>query len=476
MSLRLRLVLAFAYVLLLVIVAFEVPLALNLARRVDAEVKNDAASQSFVVAAGASGRMNEPARLQRLARQAGADLGARVLVVDAAGVVKADSARTGLGLSYASRPEIRAALDGRTAQGERRSDTLDEDLLFTAVPVTNAGQRVGAVRVTQSVDEVDARLRRSILALTAIGGAALALGLALAWFLAGTLSRPLRSLARTARRVEEGDLEARAQVEGPTEQREVAHAFNDMTERLGVVLAAQREFVANASHQLRTPLTGLRLRLESAAAKAGTGEVEHELSAAEQEVERLSRLLTALLTLAREGQAPVPGLAVSLDEAAERACERWTARAEQRRQRLVLDGDREATACASEEDVAIVLDNLVENALHYSPAETTVTLEWGQDGQEAYLAVLDEGPGIAPDEEASLFGRFARGSASKGGQAGTGLGLAIVKALADRWRGSASLSRRPEGGTRAEVRLPVARGESLPRANARLDEALTRGG
>jgi signal transduction histidine kinase len=476
MSLRLRLLAAFAYVLLLIIVAFEVPLALNLARRIDAEVRNDAASQAFVVAAGASGRMDDPARLQRLARSAAADLGARVIIVNRRGVVRADSGRTGLGLSYADRPEVGAALAGRTDQGERRSDTLDEDLLYTAVPVTNEGQTVGAVRVTQSVDEVDRRVWRSVLALTAIGLSALLLGLALAWFLAGTLSKPLRNLARTARRVEEGDLEARAEVEGPSEQREVAHAFNDMTERLGVVLAAQREFVANASHQLRTPLTGLRLRLESAAAKADSAELERELAAAEEEVERLSRLLSALLTLAREGQAPVPGRAVSLADAAERAHERWAGRAEQRDHELVLaDGDGLATACASEDDVAIMLDNLIENALHYSPSRTAVTVEWGKDGREAYLAVLDEGPGIAPGEEQALFDRFARGSAGKSGPGGTGLGLAIVQALAHRWRGRASLATRPEGGTRAEVRLPLAREDSLPPAKPQLDEALTRG-
>jgi signal transduction histidine kinase len=464
-SLRARLLAAFAYGYLLILVALMVPLALNLARRVDAEVRNDASGQAHIVAAQAAGSMDNRAQLRRLTRNAASDLGARVIVVDSRGVLRADSAG-GAARSFATRPEIRTALGGRTAQGERHSDTLGEHLLFTAVPVTSGGQIVGAVRVSA----VNDRVRRSVLALVGIGAAALAIGLVLAWFLADSLSRPLRRLAATARRVEEGDLEARARVEGPTEQREVAVAFNDMTERLGVVLAAQREFVANASHQLRTPLTGLRLRLESAAAKADSPDLERELAAAEQEVDRLARLLNTLLMLAREGQTPAKGRLVSLGLAAKHAQERWEARSEQQDRRLELTPGEDVVVHSAEEDLAIVLDNLVENALHYSPAGGAVTIEFGRDTDEAYLAVLDDGPGLAQGEEEALFERFARGSASKGGPGGTGLGLAIVQTLAERWGGSASLRTRPEGGARAEIRLPAG---ALPTLNPDLDEALT---
>jgi signal transduction histidine kinase len=456
MSLRLQLLAAFAYVLLLIIVALEVPLALNLARRIDAEVKNEAAGQAFVVAASASGRMKQPERLAQVVRTAGTDLGGRVIVVDVPrGRLLADSTvgvTQPVQYATAARPELRTALRGVRAQGERHSDTLGQDLLYTAVPVTNNGQVVGAVRVTQDLAAVHHRVRRAVLALIAIGAFALVLGLTLAWFLAGSLSRPLRRLASTARDVEAGDLEARAEVSGAKEQREVSAAFNDMAERLGTVLAAQREFVANASHQLRTPLTGLRLRLESARAKAGR-DAEPELEAAELEVERLARLLTSLLTLAREGDKPATAQPVSLARAAERAYERWAAAAERDGRELELAGSGDATIMASEEDLAILLDNLIENALRYSP--TRVAVDWGRDGQEAWLAVLDGGPGLAPGEETSLFDRFARGSAGNS-RPGTGLGLAIVQTLAHRWRGSASLANRLEGGTRAEVRFPAA--------------------
>ena len=453
MSLRLRLLVAFAYVALLILVALEVPLALNLSRRIDAEVKDDAAAQAFVVAAGASGRMGDRQELGKLVRDAGSQLGARVIVVNRRGRLQADSAGTAPGTSYLSRPEIRVALGGNRAQGQRHSDTLGQDLLYTAVPVTNQSQIAGAVRVTQDVSAVSRRIRRSILVLVAIGCFALLIGLVIAWFLAGSISRPLRDLARTARRVEDGDFEARAEPAGPKENREVAIAFNDMTERLGRVLAAQREFVANASHQLRTPLTGLRLRLEAVRSRGNT-EIDDDLEAAEAELERLSRLLTGLLTLAREGGETGPGKPVSLAESARHAHERWQARARTRHQQLVLAGDGEVVVEASEEDLAIVLDNLIENALHYSPEESTVTVDWGQSDGNGWIAVLDEGPGLAPGEETALFERFARGSAGRVGPGGTGLGLAIVQTLAGRWRGRASIENRPEGGMRAELRLP----------------------
>ena len=467
MSLRTRLLAAFAYVLVLVIVALEVPLVLNVSRRVDTEVKARAAADAQLVAASAAVQVQDGhvGDLRRLVRQASADSGGRVMVVDRRGRVLADS--SGLSGNYGNRPEIRDALAGGISQGRRYSDTLGESLLYTAVPIV-VGTRVGgAVRVTQSVDAIDRRVRRDMLGLVGIGLIALVLGLAFAWFLAGTLARPLQRLAATARRVEAGDLGARAEPEGSSENREVAHAFNDMTDRLEQVLAAQREFVANASHQLRTPLTGLRLRLEAASLAAGP-ELSQELAAAEQEVDRLARLLTALLTLAREGDRPPARQAVSVADALERAHERWAERAVQSGHELAVECADTGLASVSEEDLAIVLDNLVENALVYSPAGGTVTLRCERNGTEVVVAVEDEGPGVRPGDEERVFERFARGSSSV---PGTGLGLAIVATLARRWGGTARIENRPGGGAHVEVRLPAAAG-SLQTPNRSLDEAL----
>jgi two-component system, OmpR family, sensor kinase len=454
MSLRLRLVAAFAYVLVLVLGAIEVPFALSIRSRIDSEVRAQAANEAHLIAATASGRMDDAGALDRLAARAARDLGARVIVVDGAGRLVADSAGPGLrGASYAAREEIDAVLaTGRAVQGERHSATIGSTLLYTAVPVIDEGRRTGAVRVTQSTAAIDDRVRRDILALVGIGVAALVFGLALAWVLAGSLARPLRRLADAAHRAGSGDLDVRAEPGGPLEQREVAAAFNQMVERLGTVLAAQREFVGNASHQLRTPLTGLRLRLEAASLRATDPELERELAEAERETVRLAKLLDGLLTLAREGESTVPARPVDLGATASAAAERWLAHGREIR----LEGEGRPVALASDGDVATILDSLIENAIRYSPGASAVTIEWGGDASEAIVAVLDGGPGIEPGEEEAVFERFRRGSASRGGSSGTGLGLAIARTLAARWGGTVTIGNRAEGGARAELRLPRA--------------------
>ena len=239
MSLRLRLLAAFAYVVVLVLVALELPLALTVSDRADAELEAQAAAQAHLIAASASGRLGDSAALDRVVERGARDLSGRVVVVGPGGRLLADSAGDRPGTSYAGRPEIAAVLArGRTEQGRRYSATLDQNLLYTAVPVVSRGQRVGAVRVTQSVEALEQRVRRDVLVLLGLGGVALVLGLVLAWLLAGSLARPLHALAHAARRVGRGELEVRAAVKGSTEQQEVARAFNEMAERLGQVLVA----------------------------------------------------------------------------------------------------------------------------------------------------------------------------------------------------------------------------------------------
>jgi two-component system, OmpR family, sensor kinase len=460
MSLRVRMLAAFGYVLVFALIALEIPLTLNFSRRVDSEIRSEASAAAQAVAAAASGRLTTLAPLNALAHQQAIRIGGRVLIVDSRGHVLVDSDGSPRGTSYASRPEIASALRGTTSplrgttsQGERHSNSLNADLLFTAVPIVDAGHSTGAVRITQSVQAVHHQVRKDVLALLALGGAVLLLGLGLAWALAGSLSRPLRNLAATARRVSRGDLRARAEPAGSSEQIELANAFNDMTERLVRTLDAQRDFVADASHQLRTPLTGLQLRLEAASMKAADADLRRDLAAGEHETERLAKLLTNLLRLAQDGQRPA-AVPVGLGAAAGRASERWRDPAQLGGHEIEVAGAEEVEVSAAAGDLDTILDHLIENALNYGAPDTPIRLEWGDDRDGAFVAVLDRGPGLREDEIDRVFHRFYRG-ATTGSVSGTGLGLAIVESLARRWGARATLLNRPAGGTRAEVRFPL---------------------
>ena len=455
LSLRVLLLAAFTYALLVVLIALLLPLVLNLSARVDAEVQAESAGQVSLIATTAGDEMNRPARLRALVARSADALGGRVLITDSQGLVLADSAGTGLeGSSYAGRPEIERALAGSNAQGERSSESLGEELLFTAAPIVDNGRTVGAVRATQSVAAVNSAIRGDVLVLVAAGGVALLLGMGVAWVLAGFLTRPLDSLTVTARRIEAGELDARAPQRGSREQREVASAMNEMTARLQGVLEAQREFVANASHQLRTPLTGLRLRLEAAADLSRDGAVRDELAAAGDEVDRLAGLLGNLLVLAREGQDVPEPEAVDVERRVREAAKRWGPEAAAQGRELLIGGEAGMRLMTSPADLDIALDNLIENALKYSPAGGTVTIEWGPRGERGFVAVTDEGPGLAAGEHERMLERFARGEAGRT-RSGTGLGLAIVAALARRWSGSVELTNRSPSGLRAELTLPL---------------------
>jgi signal transduction histidine kinase len=438
-TIRGRLVAALAYVVLLVIVAFGVPLAINLSARVNAEVRTQAQAQADLVAATAADLLTAARRpqLRALAASSSASVRGRVLIVNARGLVIADSAGpTEVGTSYESRPEIESALAGRQVQVQRTSKTLGQEILATAVPIIHDGRTAGAVRATQSVAAVHHAVLRVELALALIGAIVLALGLLAGGVLASQIARPLRKLEAVARRVAQGDLEARAQIAGSVEQRSLSRSFNEMTERIVLLLRAQRDFVADASHQLRTPLTGLRLRLEEARALSQHADATLDLDAAIGEVDRLAEIVDELLTLSRAEERQSTGTSVDLKDLAASATARWQGGA--RKQRIKLELQSHGTpgrAWAARADLERALDALIENALAYAPAGSTVTIATAP----LRIDVRDRGPGVEEDERELVFERFHRGRTGRAGAPGHGLGLPIAREFARAWGGEISL-------------------------------------
>ena len=416
-------------------------------------MRTQAQGQADLVAATAADLLDPAHRatLQSLTTSSANTIRGRVVVVDSHAAVLVDSGTPSqIGQSYESRREIETALDGRQIQLQRYSRTLGQEILATAVPIIHNGQIVGAVRVTQSVAALNSAVHRTQFSLGLIALIVLALGLAAGALIAAQVGRPLKRLEEVARRVAHGDLRARAELEGSREQRSLAHSFNEMTDRISRLLHAQRNFVADASHQLRTPLTGLRLRLEEAKA-VGSGPAEGEIDAAIAEVDRLSHTVEELLLLSRGGERQTAGGPIDLEEVAESAVDRWQARADQTETQLELrsEGERGLT-WAARLDIDRALDALIENALHYSPNATTVTIV----GSAGKIEVQDRGPGLAVGEHELVFERFRRGRCGRSGPSGSGLGLSIARELTREWGGEVFLSDRPGGGTIATLTLP----------------------
>jgi signal transduction histidine kinase len=468
-----RLLLGFLALTVLVLAVLEIPLGITYARNerqdLTLKVERDAVTLATLaedaLEPGGAGRRGA---LERLAGEYASETGGRVVVVDRRGRAVVDtSPEFGEGRNFSTRPEVARALAGEVATGVRASETLGLSLLYVAVPTVSAGTVLGAVRISYPTSEVDDRVRRYWLILLAIAGVVVAAAALAGLLLARWITSPLRAVERAAAAVGRGELDSRAPAAGPPEVRDLALVFNDTAAKLQTLLHSQEQFVADASHQLRTPLTALRLRLENLEADAGPGGRE-SLVGALTEVERLSGLVEGLLELARSdvsGAGAVPE-AVDLAEIVATRAEAWSALAAERGVRLETGSGGDAVARAAPARVEQVLDNLLSNALEVSPSGAAIRLATGRDGSRVELHVVDEGPGLTPEQRERAFDRFWRGGSSEGG---SGLGLAIVARLVAADGGDVELRAAVPHGIDAVVRLPAVAGPGRARERPSTD-------
>ncbi len=394
------------------------------------------------------------------------DTGARVVVTDDAGISLVDTAAP-VDRDLSTRPEIESALAGRPSSGTRRSETLDDELLYVAVPVASGGTTHGAVRLTLGTAELNEQVGRFWFGIAAMGALVLLIATGVGWTMARWVTRPVRQLAATAERFASGDLSAEPDQPGaPAEIVGLQRRMNEMAERLDAQLAEQRAFVADASHQLRTPLTALRLRLENtqeqlrplATQEADPGALEvqrSELTAAVSEVDRLTELVAGLLRLARaEQRSGDVTETADLCALARDRVDTWHAVAEAEEVDLAFSAEvPDLPVLATASGVEQVLDNLIDNAVAAAAAGgTKVVVEVGAEHEGAWLTVSDDGAGLDDEDKQRAVDRFWRGHSER---PGTGLGLPIVAELMDAFGGDVTLGDSPEGGLQVTLRFRV---------------------
>lgn len=448
-----RLLISYLALAIVVLALLEIPLGISYARNerhdLSTNVERDAVALASLAEDALEQRASAPPAVVRLARRYQRDTGGRVVIVDAQGRALVDSESQGVGADFSSRPEIAAALDGTVATGTRHSNTLGTDLLYVAVPAASGGIVHGAVRITYPTSEVDERVRRYWLVLAAIAAVVLAVAVALAGAFARWIVRPLSRVEEAAGEVAAGNLNVRVPATGPPELRRLAGSFNEMVVQLGSLLHSQEQFVADASHQLRTPLTALRLRLENLA-RDGDGRREGEFEGALEELERLSALVDGLLTLARADRAASTPAELDVASGLGERVEAWSALAEEQQVRLVARVEGRLHALATPGRLEQVLDNLLANALEVAPTGSDIELTAARSGPWVEIRIRDRGPGMSSEEIAHAFDRFWRGGAD---EAGFGLGLAIVQRLVHADGGEIELRPREGGGLEAILRL-----------------------
>ncbi len=457
---RNRLLLVLVGVVALVLAVHDIPLAAHLERVEHDRLVTQLERDAFIIVGRAEEALEggtaaqEPA-LRTMVNTYSLEESVRVAVVDAAGIGVVGSDENVLGEDFTNRLEFEVALGGAPTKGERFSTTLGEQLFFVAVPVLSGNEVVGAVRLSAPERVVSDRANSRVRGLLAVALISLAIAVAVAWLLAKSITRPITRLRGATDQLAAGDLEARADDrDGPPEIRALAGSFNSMAGRLGQLVDRQRAFAGTASHQLRTPLTALRLRLEQLAQQVdGSDEASHTVEAALFETERLHRMIEGLLRLSRAEDTALGPVVVDLSAVARARVEHWGPLADERSVAIVSDVPDGARALAVAGAAEQIIDNLVDNALEVSPAGSTLRLAVTADSHLVELHVIDEGPGLSPQDRERAFDRFWRGE--RAGPGGSGLGLAIVRQLVAAGDGTVELRPSPSGGIDATVTFRV---------------------
>ncbi|MER5432129.1 HAMP domain-containing sensor histidine kinase [Streptomyces sp. NPDC002588] len=348
----------------------------------------------------------------------------------------------------------------RAVRGNEPTTDWGSDLIWgRQLTVTVPARGEAAVRIVYSTSDMTRRLWqiwgfRAGLAVLVLAAAA-----AIGAFAARRITAPLRALNSMASRFSDGDLTARTPETGPEETRTLARTLNQAGERLDTLIASQRIFVADASHQLRTPLTALRLSLDNIADGVDDEFVREDVEQATAEVVRMSRLVNGLLVLARAEAKVTAAEPLSLTDIVTERLSVWRPAADERGVTIALRGsgvgDR-PSVLASPGHLEQVLDNVLSNALEVSPDGGTITVRTEAGAGDVVLSVADEGPGMSDAEKSRAFDRFWRGQGLTG-RSGSGLGLAVVRQLVTDDGGTVALTDAPGGGLTVRISLRASR-------------------
>ena len=371
---------------------------------------------------------------------------------------------------------LQRAADGELVWADHRFQGVPVRTLYYPLERLGAAHAHHVLQVAGSLGARDQLLTRVIGFLAVLCGALTVATFLGARWLADRAVRPVHEVIDQAEDMGAGSLDRRIRAYADTQEyRRLVDVLNTMLGRLQQAFEAQRRFTADASHELRSPLTVMKGELELALRRErSTNEYREVLASTLEEVNRLSRISEDLLVLARSDSGALRARPEETDAAdvATRVLDRLEVRAGEKGVHLALESSTQTWAVVDPSLLGQVVWNLVDNAIRYSPPGGTVEVEVRDDRGDLELTVSDGGPGFTGDPERA-FDRFSRADEARThtgeGAESTGLGLAIVKAVAEAHSGTVRADNRPEGGARVTVRIPggSSGGRTTPTASSR---------
>ncbi|MFG2466153.1 ATP-binding protein [Streptomyces canus] len=455
---RRKLLLTYLTLTAIILLMLEVPLAFSYSMSAYHQLAMTRAGEARELAVEATAVLGDRASttaFEKRLRRYESDHQTVVVLVDTKGRVAAAS-RTDIDVAAtALHSSLAKALRGKSVEpSQDLGHSVRPGKVIVAEPVRHGDDVIGALGSVASSAAVQRDVKSHTMLLICAAALALAaVGLA-SVPLSRWLLRPIREFDNTVHAIIDGAYDVRVRCgAGPPEMHGLADGFNRMADHLVTLLETQRAFVADASHQMRNPLTALRLRVETLESGVRPA-ARKQLQQAVAEIERLSTLLDQLLRLARAEVRDQSVAPVDVAEVIATRVAAWEQVAARKQITLLAPGtDGTVSACVPGH-LEQILDVLIDNALHVSDADTSITIRHMAAGAYAQIQVIDEGPGMSAEDCRRALDRFWRGGKSSRHE-GSGLGLAIANTIAKANGGSLRLLPTAPRGIEARVEIPL---------------------